>query len=47
MTAIERCRTPALGGHMLRCDGCGAAQVSYNSCRNRHFPKCQASAAKR
>jgi hypothetical protein len=47
MTAIERCRTQALGGHALRCDGCGAAQVSYNSCRNRHCPKCQASAAKR
>ncbi len=47
MTAIERCRTPALGGHALRCDSCGAAQVAYNSCRNRHCPKCQASAAKR
>ena len=47
MTAIERCRTAALGGHALRCDGCGAAQVAYNSCRNRHCPKCQASAAQR
>jgi len=47
MSAIERCRTAALGGHVLRCDGCGAAQVSYNSCRNRHCPKCQASAAQR
>nr|ACH69659.1 putative transposase [uncultured bacterium] len=47
MTAIERCRTPALGGHALRCDSCGAAQVAYNSCRNRHCPKCQASAAQR
>jgi len=47
MTAIERCRTAALGGHVLRCDGCGGIQVSYNSCRNRHCPKCQASAAQR
>ena len=47
MTAIERCRTAALGGHVLRCEGCGIDQVSYNSCRNRHCPKCQASAAQR
>ncbi|MGE0289770.1 MAG: IS91 family transposase [Bradyrhizobium sp.] len=47
MTAIERCRTAALGGHVLRCDGCGTVQVSYNSCRNRHCPKCQAAAAQR
>ena len=47
MSAIERCRTAALGGHVLRCDGCGADEVSYNSCRNRHCPKCQSSAARR
>jgi Putative transposase/Transposase zinc-binding domain len=47
MSAITQCRTVALGGHVLRCDGCGLDQVSYNSCRNRHCPKCQSSAAKR
>jgi hypothetical protein len=47
MSAIEQCRSAALGGHMLRCEGCGVDQVSYNSCRNRHCPKCQSSAAKR
>ncbi|PJC18122.1 MAG: IS91 family transposase [Comamonadaceae bacterium CG_4_9_14_0_8_um_filter_57_21] len=47
MSAIEQCRTAALGGHALHCDGCGHDQLSYNSCRNRHCPKCQASAAKR
>ena len=47
MTAIEQCRTAALGGHVLRCTGCEHDQVSYNSCRNRHCPKCQAAAAKR
>jgi hypothetical protein len=47
MSAIERCRTAALGGHVLRCDGCGLDQVSYNSCRNRHCPKCQSNAAQR
>ena len=47
MSAITQCRTAALGGHLLRCDGCGVEQVSYNSCRNRHCPKCQSSAAKR
>ena len=47
MSAIEQCRSAALGGHVLHCDGCGADQVSYNSCRNRHCPKCQASAAQR
>jgi len=47
MSAITQCRTAALGGHVLRCDGCGLEQVSYNSCRNRHCPKCQSSAAKR
>ena len=47
MSAITQCRTAALGGHVLRCEDCGAEQVSYNSCRNRHCPKCQSSAAKR
>jgi predicted Zn-ribbon and HTH transcriptional regulator len=47
MSAITQCRTAALGGHVLRCNGCGVEQVSYNSCRNRHCPKCQSSAAKR
>jgi len=47
MSAITQCRTAALGGHVLRCDGCGTDQVSYNSCRNRHCPKCQSSAAQR
>lgn len=47
MWAITQCRTTALGGHVLRCEGCGQDEVSYNSCRNRHCPKCQSSAAKR
>jgi hypothetical protein len=47
MSAIEQCRSAALGGHVLRCGGCGTDQVSYDSCRNRHCPKCQSSAAKR
>lgn len=47
MSAIEQCRSAALGGHVLRCEGCGVDQVSYNSCRNRHCPKCQSNAAKR
>ena len=47
MSAIERSRSAALGGHVLRCDGCGTDQVAYNSCRNRHCPKCQSSAAQR
>jgi hypothetical protein len=42
MSAIERCRTAELGGHADVCDECGAARISYNSCRNRHCPKCQA-----
>lgn len=41
MTAIEVCRTAALGGHREQCDQCGHQRVSYNSCRNRHCPKCQ------
>jgi hypothetical protein len=47
MSAIEQCRTAALGGHVLRCDSCDTVEVSYNSCRNRHCPKCQAKAAQR
>ena len=47
MSAIEQCRTAALGGHVLRCEDRAAEQVSYNSCRNRHCPKCQSAAAKR
>ena len=47
MSAIERCRTAQLGGHVLCCTDCAEIQIAYNSCRNRHCPKCQASAAKR
>jgi len=47
MSAIEQCRSAALGGHVLRCDTCAEVEIAYNSCRNRHCPKCQASAAKR
>jgi hypothetical protein len=46
MTAIERCRTAALGGHVERCENCSHTAISYNSCRNRHCPKCQGAAAK-
>ncbi len=48
MSAIERCRTAALGGHVLRCenDACGHTAIAYNSCRNRHCPKCQGAAAR-
>ena len=42
LDAIQKCRTPALGGHIERCDCCGRERTSYNSCRNRHCPKCQA-----
>ena len=41
LTAIEQCRTAALGGHLERCDHCGHQRPVYNSCRNRHCPKCQ------
>jgi hypothetical protein len=44
--AIQTCRTAALGGHVDSCDDCGYLRVAYNSCRNRHCPKCQAAAAK-
>jgi putative transposase/transposase-like zinc-binding protein len=46
MSAIERCRTAALGGHVARCEDCAHIAVAYNSCRNRHCPKCQAAAAR-
>jgi len=46
MSAIERCRTGALGGHVARCEGCAHTVIAYNSCRNRHCPKCQGTAAK-
>ena len=45
MAAIERCRTAALGGHVARCEKCDHIQTAYNSCRNRHCPKCQGAAA--
>jgi hypothetical protein len=45
MSAIERCRTAALGGHVARCEACAHIEIAYNSCRNRHCPKCQAAAA--
>src|SRR3989441_13204526 len=45
MSAIERCRTAALGGHVERCEACAHLRISYNSCRDRHCPKCQAVAA--
>ena len=47
MSAIEQCRSAALGGHVLRCPACDHDEITYNSCRNRHCPKCQASAARR
>lgn len=46
MSAIERCRTAMLGGHVARCEDCAYEHIAYNSCRNRHCPKCQAGAAK-
>jgi ssDNA-binding Zn-finger/Zn-ribbon topoisomerase 1 len=45
MSAIESCRTAALGGHVLRCEKCSHDLIAYNSCRNRHCPKCQGAAA--
>jgi len=47
LTAIERCRTAALGGHVDECTACGHRAISYNSCRNRHCPRCQANARDR
>jgi hypothetical protein len=46
MSAIERCRTAALGGHVAACEDCAHTQIAYNSCRNRHCPKCQGAAAR-
>jgi hypothetical protein len=48
MSAIERCRTAALGGHVARCEnaGCAYTVIAYNSCRDRHCPKCQAAASR-
>src|SRR5262245_17393519 len=47
LNAITRCRTAELGGHIDDCPCCGHAVISYNSCRNRHCPKCQAQARQR
>jgi len=46
MSAVEQCRTSALGGHVARCEDCAHEHIAYNSCRNRHCPKCQAGAAR-
>jgi len=46
MSAIEACRTAALGGHLEGCEDCGHRRIAYNSCRNRHCPKCQGAAAR-
>jgi hypothetical protein len=46
MSAIVSCRTAALGGHVTRCEACAHAEIAYNSCRNRHCPKCQGAAAR-
>jgi len=46
MSAIENCRTAALGGHVEGCEDCGHVRIAYNSCRNRHCPKCQGTAAR-
>jgi hypothetical protein len=46
MSAIVSCRTAALGGHIARCENCAHTQIAYNSCRNRHCPKCQGVAAR-
>ena len=46
MSAIESCRTAALGGHVARCEDCPHTTIAYNSCRNRHCPKCQGAAAR-
>src|SRR5260370_3017538 len=45
MSAIEQCRSAALGGHVERCEDCGHSRIAYNSCRNRHCPKCHGAAA--
>ena len=46
MSAIEQCRSATLGGHVERCEECGHSRIAYNSCRNRHCPKCQGAAAR-
>src|SRR6202047_5485530 len=46
MSAIESCRTAALGGHVARCEDCAYTSIAYNSCRNRHCPTCQGGAGK-
>ena len=46
MSAIQSCRTAALGGHVARCEDCAHTIIAYNSCRNRHCPKCQGAAAR-
>ncbi len=46
MSAIEACRTEALGGHVAACTKCGHSHIAYNSCKNRHCPKCQGPAAR-
>src|SRR5215831_11803797 len=46
MSAIENCSTEALGGHVARCEDCAYTTIAYNSCRNRHCPKCQGAAAR-
>lgn len=46
MSAIENCRTAALGGHVDACEDCAHQRIAYNSCRSRHCPKCQAAAAR-
>src|SRR6185437_16519497 len=46
MSAIETCRTAALGGHVEACEDCGHTRIAYNSCRHRHCPKCQGAAAR-
>lgn len=46
MSAIETCRTAALGGHVERCEDCDHIRIGYNSCRNRHCPRCQGAAAR-
>jgi predicted Zn-ribbon and HTH transcriptional regulator len=46
MSAIVNCRTAAIGGHVARCEDCAYTSIAYNSCRNRHCPKCQGAAAR-
>jgi predicted Zn-ribbon and HTH transcriptional regulator len=46
ISAIERCRMAALGGHVATCEDCGHRHIAYNFCRNRHCPKCQGAAAR-